>query len=134
MQSVQIVQTVEKVEEAEKVDEPSSVGDIIESTTLETVTTTVTSAGDTVQITETHEINTETTSNTTSETTADPAVETEIGFNVENIDSNKLSEPENGDMTGINHELLFTCNHMIFTKKFLDICSINDSTSHSIGR
>lgn len=99
MQSVRIVETVEKV------NEPSS-GDIIESTTLETVTTTETSAGDTVQTTETHEIKTDTTTNTTIEATADTAVESEIGLNVESIDKNKLSEPDNSEMTGINQMVI----------------------------
>lgn len=86
--SVEIVQTVEKVIE------PSS-GPVIESNTLETVTTTTTTTttettgpGAIVQTTETHEIKAEI--NSQSDTVP----------NGDGVDNNKLSEPENNEMTG----------------------------------
>lgn len=64
----------------------------IETKTVETVTTTTEVIPDSetepVQITETHEIKTEITP------------ESEPVSNVENIDTNKLTEPENNEMTG----------------------------------
>lgn len=80
--SVEIVQTVEKV--IEPISEP-----VIASNTLETITTTeITGPIETVQTIETHEIKTEITS------------ESETVSNVESVDNNKLSEPENNEMTG----------------------------------
>lgn len=82
------MQTVEKMTEPSATEEKT-----IEMKTIETVTTTeIVSGGDgdgeTVQTTETHEIKTEITS------------EPEPASNGENIDTNKLTEPENNEMTG----------------------------------
>ncbi|XP_055317412.1 ensconsin isoform X17 [Sitodiplosis mosellana] len=83
--SVEIVQTVEQVNEPIAVEEVK----IVETKTVETVTTTevVSGDGESVQSTETHEIKTEITS------------ESEPVSNVDNIDNNKLTEPENNEMT-----------------------------------
>ena len=91
--SVEIVQTVQTVEQ--QVNKPSAVEEVktIETKTIETVTTTevVSGDGETIQSTETHEIKTDITS------------ESEPVSNVDNnIDNNKLTEPENNEMTGEN--------------------------------
>lgn len=89
--SIEIVQTVEQ-----QVNEPNAVEEVktIETKTIETLVTTtevVSGDGETVQSTETHEIKTEITS------------ESEPVSNVDNnIDNNKLTEPENNEMTGEN--------------------------------
>lgn len=83
--SVEIVQTVEQVSKPTIAD-----AKIVETKTIETVTTTeVSDVGATIQTIETHEIK--------SEITPEPESV------VENTDSNKLSEPENNEMTGKNH-------------------------------
>lgn len=82
------MQTVEKVIESSS--DPVNVSNTVETVTTTTTTTTPTDANDseTIQITETHEIKTEINS------------QLETVSNEDGADSDKLSEPENNEMTG----------------------------------
>lgn len=106
---------------AEPVSEPIvNQANTIETNAIETVTTTteVIDMGETVQTIQTHEIKNEITS------------EPEAASNADIIDSNKLSEPENSEMTG----KIRSRNNIHWNLNIHFHFSIDDSTSRSVRR